>query len=48
MRFADPSKGFEGIRWLAKKLDYQITHTLEGYRDFVKLLPIIKFTTEEE
>ena len=38
----------QAIRWLSKKLDYQITHTPEGYRDFAKELPIIKFTAREE
>lgn len=38
----------QAIRWLTKKLDYQITHTTEGYRNFAKELPIIKFTTQEE
>ena len=38
----------QAIRWLSKKLDYKITHTPEGYRDFAKELPIIKFTAREE
>ena len=38
----------QAIRWLTKKLDYQITHTIDGYRDFAKELPIIKFSTQEE
>lgn len=36
-----PSVGYQ-------KLDYKITHTPEGYRDFAKELPIIKFTAREE
>jgi deazaflavin-dependent oxidoreductase (nitroreductase family) len=37
----------QSIRWLAKMMGYQITHTPEGYRNFALELPLIKFTIRE-